>query len=553
MRLLRGLLVDDQEKSARTIEQSLDFAFQGLGLQVDWTLCASAYEARTAIRVSPVFDFAVIDLYLEENEPDGLAVVEALRRVDARPFVLVVTGQPDRNAAFRDDAEEVGATHAIPRALLFRTTGRWSPASVAKLIQDHLSSTGLIPVATVAYDDEPGIRSLLEAVGGGPGSASVLTTGEAIVRNLAARCLGERVVSGASLRLSYLVPGRSGAHVCRIDVSSPGQPRESFVLKIGLDRVALERERRANAEASRVLSQQTLISIIGDVHVDQSGYAAIVAKVADAAIPLARWLDEQASSHDARAVARVLFREQLRGLTQPELRKHVPIVDWTKSSALYQARVHAMLARFRDAAGHPEAGNRRDVERLWTVISDFVRHGVIPTRRAGVLQGSAQFAGGFGDLHSSNVLVPIGLLPRPVLIDASMYGLDHHWALDFARLLVDVFLRVRQPGVPAMLWSSFRTDLEASGWLCPLRRSTAADTSTATAFLDQICEEVAIRQPEYPGLDLRDWHWQWHVAVAKEFLRQSSSSDLTPMRAALALVAAGRHLRDAAVIIDVTD
>jgi hypothetical protein len=116
--------------------------------------------------------------------------------------------------------------------------------------------------------------------------------------------------------------------------------------------------------------------------------------------------------------------------------------------------------------------------------------------------------------------------------------------------LVDVFLRIRQAGVPSMLWSSFGADVTESAWLCPLRRSATADQSTPTAFLDQICEEVSEARSDYPGQDFADWHWQWHVAIAKEFLRQSSSSDLTPMRAALAVVAAGRHLREAAVIVD---
>jgi hypothetical protein len=122
--------------------------------------------------------------------------------------------------------------------------------------------------------------------------------------------------------------------------------------------------------------------------------------------------------------------------------------------------------------------------------------------------------------------------------------------MDYARLLVDVFLRVRHAGVPAMLWSTFRGDLAESGWLCPLRRCPTADTSTPTAFLDQICAEVSAARADYPGTDFGGWHWQWHVAVAKELLRQASSPDLTPMRAALALVAAGRHLREAALIVD---
>jgi hypothetical protein len=43
-----------------------------------------------------------------------------------------------------------------------------------------------------------------------------------------------------------------------------------------------------------------------------------------------------------------------------------------------------------------------------------------------------------------------------------------------------------------------------------------------------------------------DWHWQWHVALAREFLRQGSRPGLLPTRAVLALTAAARHLQQAA-------
>lgn len=557
MRQLRGLLVDDDEETLRVIEETLDLEFGTVGCKVGWTPCTGAGEARREIRNGDLFDFAIIDFFLRSNEQDGLAVVEELHHRDERTFILVVTSQYEREPAFVDEAIRAGATHAIVRSELFNNAHEWKFGMLAKRIREHLASEGLISVGKVTYDrGDPGILSVLEGLGEDFTDAGESGRGVRIVQNLAMKCLAAHHLGEADLHLSYLVPGRSGAHICRIDLSVQGEPTQSFVLKFGLDKAALHKEQAANRQAGRILSDQTLISVLCDVQSESSGYCAIAARTAETAVPLRRWLLERPDPAQAGDVAAILFGEQLRNLFRPEMHEDRPYSAWLGSSALYRLRVHDALDRYREAVRDPLAGNLDDVDERWKLIADFVDTGALPVERPERLNGNVVFVGSFGDLHSSNVLVQTGLQARPVLVDASMYG-RAHWGMDSARLLVDLFLRVRGAGVPAMLWSDLGESLSAARTLCPRcdGGAPAPDASDQEAAVDAFIGRAVANLPEFLQFDtLRliegQWHWQWHVALAKELLRQAPHSDLTPARTALALAAAAEHLGIATTLLD---
>jgi hypothetical protein len=157
---------------------------------------------------------------------------------------------------------------------------------------------------------------------------------------------------------------------------------------------------------------------------------------------------------------------------------------------------------------------------------------------------------GFGDLHATNILVRTAGRPGPVLIDASAYG-PQHWAGDAARLLVDLVLQARRTGVDAMLWTSVAADAPYAGGLCGCAGAGAGDPANP---VDALVGQVIARRDTYLHLaDLRlreaAWHWQWHVALAREFLRQGSRPGLMPPTAVLALAAAAGQLERAAAAL----
>jgi hypothetical protein len=339
-------------------------------------------------------------------------------------------------------------------------------------------------------------------------------------------------------------------------------------LKIGLDQRALEHERKANERAISVLTDLNMIRIDEEVRRDPSGYAAIKAKLAPKAVTLAAWLTDDAGARDehdvpradqARNIAQTLFGEQLAALFDEALRTNVPIAEWLTPSPVLKLRVEHALAMYRDAWAHPHGASQADAAGLTKLLAGYVTSGTLPVADARRLAGETTFVHGFGDLHSTNVLVPEAVFPRPVLVDASLYG-SHHWAGDAARLIVDLILRVRGSGAAAMLWQDFEEACLYAGSLCPMARSAAkaahgADpTEAVDAFITHVVSGLPVLlHVEDLQIPPHTWHWQWHAALAIEFLRQGSGSGVTPPRGVLALTCAAHNLSTATKLLDDLD
>jgi hypothetical protein len=552
MQNIRGLVVDNREGNAEAIEHTMDLEFDRFGWRVTWKRCADALQARSLVRSAhESFDFAIVDLYLGHEREGGLPVVKELRDRDKRTFILLVTSRPERDEGFVTKAVNAGANHALIRGQLLREKDPWSFHGLTERIRAHLVKHGLVAPGSMIYDeDDPGIVSILESLGGSHPSEGSVERGLQVIRSLAMGCLKPTRVDAATFKLSYLVPGRSGAYVCRVDLRTPGQPTEYFVLKFGLDQDALKLEHRLNFQARRLLDR-VLVPTIGDIESDSSGYCAIAFKVAESAISLGRWLPT-ASEQQAREVAFELFGECLRGLFREELWDEKPATDWMASSALIRLRTGAALEALAEALAHPHGAGRDDVDLIGRTLLDFTSTGTLSVAQPKRLAVPVRFVCGFGDLHSSNVLVQEGIHARPLLIDASRYG-SHHWAADSARMIVDLFLRIRSSGLNALLWDDFTASVQQARGLCPLCRGDcpAKPACPAEIFIDAIIERLPkLLQFEYLRLVPDEWHWQWHVALAKEFIRQASHWDLTPPRSAIALVAGANHLISATRIVD---
>jgi DNA-binding NarL/FixJ family response regulator len=549
---IRGLLVDNHEGNAESIEHTMDLEFDRFGWRVRWERCQDALQARSLVRRAyENFDFAIVDLYLGAEREGGLAVVEELRARDGRTFILVVTSRPERHEGFVTQAVNAGATHALIRGQLSREKDPWSFQELAERIRTHLVKHGLAAPGIMTYDEnDPGIISILESLGGSHPSEGSIERGLQVVRSLAMGCLKPPVVGTATFKLSYLVPGRSGAYVCRVDLRVPGQPTEYFVLKFGLDQDALRLEHRSNFQARRLLDR-VLVPTMGDIEFDSSGYCAIAFRVAEGAVTLGRWLST-ADEQQAREVAAELFGEYLRNLFREELWHETPAAEWMASSALVRLRTRAVLDNLTEALAHPHGGGRDDVDLIRRTLLDFTSTGTLRVTQPKRLTDPVRFVCGFGDLHSSNVLVQEGIHARPLLIDASRFG-NHHWAADSARMIVDLFLRIRNTGLDALLWDDFTTSVQQTRGLCPLCQvdRPAEPTGPVEIFIHATVERLPeLLQFEYLRLVPDVWHWQWHVALAKEFIRQASHSDLTPPRSAVALVAGADQLLSATRIVD---
>jgi hypothetical protein len=571
MRALRGLLVDDNPKNSGAIKRSLTHQFQLLSAEVTWEITHDPLEASEIIERSGPFDFAVIDLYYfegsqdrsgvgrfpdEKQFPDGLDIIKELHRKDSRTYSILVTSRSDLRPGFRDEAMPY-CQHAIDRHEL-RDSPVWGFPGLARAIYEHVFFAGLIEGKRVGLDPEANVLALVEEVGRSSNPASqgygsgekLQEAGARVIRNLVVRCLETEFREEIGVKIKHMPSGRSGSRVCRVEVALPGDPTQVYILKFGFDKNALERELQANMEAQKVLSEQGIVSLKGRVQTDISGYHAVIMRIAQVSVPLDEWLLAMASSIAAQEISTVLFGQLLRPFFEQHDGLRVVASAWLLPSSADTVRAQATLARFEPVLADPRTGAIRSASLEFRILHAFLDDPNFLPTYAPSLPEQVLLVRSFGDLHCRNVLVQGDPLPRPVLVDASLFGF-RHWASDSTRLIVDLFLRVRHPGAESMLWNDLEESIQAGERLCPCRYGEPRRDETPVGVFIARAVLGAREFTNAHGLRVSsaDWHWQWHAALAKEFLRQASHTDLTPPRAALALFLAARHLRWSMVLL----
>ncbi|MEU6024673.1 response regulator [Micromonospora sp. NPDC047134] len=553
----RGLIVDDKPDVVQRVRKILDYGFSKLGddWEVQWHSAGDPVEALKLVR-EVKFDFALIDFELQEGET-GLSVVEELRHLRKNEcYILVTTAEANRNPDFERVSRNAGADHAIIRTNRLTVNPArgddegWDAYSLARKIRRRLRVLDRADEFKIVFAEEAGVQSMLHSLGDPPGEHhNARTRGELIARTLILECLESESDNDATLTVRHLAAGRSGAYVCKVVREEPGEAVESFVLKIGLDRAALEAEKAANRAAARTLRSHVLVRLDRDLKRDEaSGYSAIAAELVDDAVTLGEWLQRPGTTvEQVITLADELHGHQLIHLLQKNLCREALTADWLTMSPVLRLRVYDALNAYAEVWKDERGAGQRDTEEMAAVIRAFVESGVLPATAKERLGNRVIHAHGFGDLHSANVLVQVTDSPRALLVDASNYAV-HHWATDVTRLLVDLVLRVRRPGIESMLWSEVSVEADFASGLCHCTGEVAVGDA---ALVDAYIARVVAERSRYLSLDTLqprevDWHWQWHVALAREFLRQGSRPGLIPTRAVVALTAAARHLDQAA-------
>jgi CheY-like chemotaxis protein len=557
----RGLIVDDQPDNIRHVQRILDFGFSKLNgdWRVRWSRAEDPIEAINLVRCEE-FDFALIDFQLKGGET-GLSIVEELRRRRNKDcYILVLTAESDSNADFLNLSKSAGADHAIIRTNHLTVHPRakgdedgWDAYSLARKIRKRMQVFDHADGFEIVFAEEAGVQSMLCSLGEPPGEhRNARTRGELIARTLIIDCLEREDDRDTTFTVHHLAPGRSGAHVCKVVRVASDGVAESFVLKIGMGRAALEAERAANAEAARVLSAQVLVRLDRPLRTDDSsGYTAVAAGLVNDTLTLGEWMRQpETTPEQAIALADELHGHHLIRLLQSDLRRAASTRDWLTMSPILRLRVRECLTRYSEIWKDERGAQQPDAKRMGETLLAFVNDGALPDTDRKWLGDRVTHARGFGDLHSGNILVQSYVTARPLLVDASQYGV-HHWATDVTRLLVDLVLHVRRPGVESMLWSGVAADTQYASGLC----HCAGDLSAAGADpVDAYIARVVERRGQYlclAELEPREanWHWQWHVALSREFLRLGSRPGLVPTRAVVAMTAAAHHLNRAAAAL----
>lgn len=545
------LIVENNKDLAEEYEEGLGYAFRDSGIPVNWLRARDLSSARQLVRETDRIDVAIVDLYLRDQSRqvetqkrlDSITVINDMRKWHAGAYVLLVTNKPGWIQGFGSKYMNL-ADRALSRSEIDEGSD-WSWGALGEDIKEHLIQSRRLSIANLGYDSEDvAVVSMLEEVGQALSKPGGHEEGAYALWILAYKCLGKLVPVESRMEILYLNSGRSGAKVCQLNFFSHGNREQSFVLKFGFDSVALEHEHARNGEAIKILGKAALMQVEGVVGSHARGYHAIAANVAARATPLGKWLRENASVGDARIAARILLCDHLKPLFHKDEEPDIPTSKWIGMGPGHRLRALAAINRYESALEDRRAGA---VEGGPGLIEDMRRFINGDMKTVGCTSDmTSSMVMKFGDLHSGNVLVRQWSVPSPVLIDAAMYG-KGHWGDDHARLLADLVLRVRTPGVESMLWSAVQEADHVLQHLCPHCRSDSgfqgASEDPVCAFIDQAVQGL-IESTHMSDLNVAAtaWHWEWHVALGREFIRHATYEDVTPPRACLALVVAGNNL-----------
>jgi hypothetical protein len=317
---------------------------------------------------------------------------------------------------------------------------------------------------------------------------------------------------------------------------------QAFALELGLDKRMLELELMANREAARDLAAGSLMMHVGDIQSDISGYHGIASRIPSDTISFADWMSTAPQPPDVKDMAEILLGELLSPFFRERLRYSVEFRKWLNLTPFEIAQATTVIDSFTPVLTDSRVGDRKNAAGEMRRLQAFLEGNVLSERPSPIPE-HVIFVRSFGDLHSDNILVFMRIRPRPILINASQYS-NNHWAADIATLIVDLFLRVRRPGVDSMIWDDTAESVKTGLRLCPLSHGEPDGSGSASELfishavmnLKNFTHSVELGVPD------ESWHSQWHLALAKEFLRQSSHHYLTSPRAGLALLLASAHL-----------
>jgi hypothetical protein len=550
MDVIRALLLDEDRRNGALTELRFRVAFERLGTSVEWCFAQTAEEAWAALtRPENRFDLVVTDLLWGRAELTGVLeslgprlIAEARQRFP-RAYVLALSaGHPERPHVF-GEARRSGAHRALRREEFSFASRDHSPDSVAAAIHEHILDNSLSSPIPVSYDhDDPNILDLVDRVG------------EVTLCRLYSRVLDAMRRRAEHIRLGHLASG-SAAWVCAVEADlADNGPRVHHVLKIGRDRESLEREAERAVEAALTVRSMMLVRpepgyAVGPV----GGWYAIATPLQQGTVTLRDWLAAGPRAAAVEEVFEGLFTNVVADLQRREPPRTCSTAELLETKPFRQARILHALRRLGPVLDHREGCrlSRPEAARVVKQVRAFVLDGRIEgfERRAAVRQTPAVHA--HRALHGGNVLVYEGQRPQAVLVDLNGFGPDH-WAVDPARLCVDVLLRNVDAGAQSMLFSGFAAwrrlarrigaleRAEQAVGRLPGTRAALAGLSWVTQNLRQVCPAIASDE------SFAEHAWEWNLVLATYLLRGAYHPDTTDPKRALALVAAYDQLGAAA-------
>jgi hypothetical protein len=333
----------------------------------------------------------------------------------------------------------------------------------------------------------------------------------------------------------YLAPGFSGASVLRIiGTRTPPKASKGLLVKFSPNRNKLRQELDAAPKDGESSSDIYVPYLREGAPWEYDGYFAIAARFEEGALTLQNWLvDTKPSSRSVREFFRELFFEGL-AKAYSEGRRVDDKALWDTVALTDRTRARILIGL--DLIDKLLLGSASPMD--LTLVRDFIRfNGQIGSHPATALPRVTHTCICHGDLHSRNILVK-GAKSRPSLIDTARRQ-ERHWASDVARLSSDLWISNWDSVPGSYYWENLGTWRESVGrWLSgqavdPIQAAPNKPTYDALVWIRNRLRKLF---EELCGSDYK--LWQFHLALAIEFLEMSSYPDVPMPKRCLGVLVA---------------
>lgn len=539
---INAIFVDDKPANISALASRFRLAFESMGFTLSISPFYDVDDALAALKNSPAVGLLVVDLlYVRsdlgdntpaQDEPRGFDLIEVARTQSDQTYILAISTNNDSRANLLQDALSRGANYALLRSYLSVDSKLDSPSAIAFRVVNQLRLNGVLstlPINSVASD-----RHM-----------------EALKNELGTPVLSElyreatKIEASVTISSFSLSGGRSGARVCVMSHEIELNNALPRLVKFSRDRALLEREVRLGRDA-HALSQDRWVVRSESVEPigPKDGWFCIVSKLAKNAVSLREWLLDPELANDVmiRVVGSLIGEGVSEFHASPTSQTSngdpYPGIPVYRQNLIWQA-CDLLLP----CMGRINAQALPSSEDLRRLLRNFCEDGKVgdispkdlPQRRWRVYS--------HGDLHCGNVLVYSGRSPSAVMIDWSEFGL-RDWTTDVSRIHVDVLLRGINSSTDSMFWDSLMlwraaissvSSLSSSNFDIVVNEEIMNNFRVASWITSNLSEFAA---PSALGAPESEYLWQWHLALAAEFLRGSYQEDMAPPVRFAALLAA---------------
>lgn len=448
------------------------------------------------------------------------------------PIAVIVAGGEEPKHSFVERCKEAGAAD-----VLWKEDFREGDSAFFRLC--NIIYGGLVEAGLIEHIRVSCTRGDLLA------KSVVAVVGSGVISWLYSQLFSQ--VSPEELRVKFIAQGGSGAYVLYLEARGPAT-RQHIVMKLSRNEVLLRGEIEGQPELGEiapVLFSRCEPTNPDDIPVSKGWYAIALSFASDA-VTLRAWLSAGASDDRVRAVLEALFlRNGLAALSAVGVKRNdacsvvAVLRPSLESRARFAREVSALQAVIGDYAGLDTEGFTEALDRVDGFLnSEQVGATESPTR---VIRARCH-----GDLHAGNILIHGSEAP-PRVID--MDGKHRHWAVDVARLSVDLILTCYDGQIASYQWESldrWQKLLVAvanrdSGAL-PVDVDDAGNHAVAVAvswLLDNLGEVCPVVQTELSSFRAE---WEFRAAVCMELLYSVSRTDITAPKRVSSFLAARQVL-----------